>query len=124
MVQKMERHQKSAPQQVGGSPSGTNAEIPPTVEATPVTSDDPAVRRSSTPIMSEEDEEPCQADLSALESALQIIVTSESQLPELRDRTDPEMANISGAPPERTMRMLHQSVTCPLCLEWHLMSTS
>ena len=94
----MERHQESAPQPVGGSPSGTNAEIPPTVEATPATFDDPAVRRSSTPIMSEEDEEPCQADLSALESALQIIVTSESQLPELRDRTDPEMANISRAP--------------------------
>ena len=36
--------------------------------------------------------------MSALKSALQIIVTSESQLPELRNRTDPETANINGAP--------------------------
>ena len=98
MVQKMKRHQESAPQQVSVSVSGSNAEVPPAVEATPTTSDDPPIRRSSTPIMSEEDEETCQADLSALESALQIIVTSESQLPELRDRTGLETANISGAP--------------------------
>ena len=98
MVQKMERHRESVPQQVSGSASGTNAEISPAVQAIPTTSDNPTVRRSSTPIISEEDEELCQADLSALESALQIIVASESQLPELRDRTDLEMANISGAP--------------------------
>ena len=94
----MERHQESVPEQVSGSASGTNTEIPTAVEATLTTSDDPTIRRSSTPIMSEEDEEPCQADLSALESALQIIVTYESQLPELRDRTDLETANTSGAP--------------------------
>ena len=98
MVQKMEQQQKSAPQQVSVSTSGSNADVPPAVEATPITPDDPTIRRSSTPILSEEDEETCQADLSALESALQIIVTSESQLPELRDRSDPETTNISGAP--------------------------
>ena len=53
MVQKMKRHQESAPQQLSGSASGSNAEIPPAVEATPTTSDDPTIRRSSTPIMSE-----------------------------------------------------------------------
>ena len=36
--------------------------------------------------------------MSALELAFQVIIASESQLPELRDRTDPESANISGAP--------------------------
>ena len=65
-------------------------------EATPVAPDVPEIRRSSTPILSEGGEETSQADLSALESALHVIITSESQLPELRDRTDPESANISG----------------------------
>ena len=58
--------------------------------------DVPEIRRSSTSISSEGGEETCQADLSALESALHVIITSESQLPELRDRTDPKSANISG----------------------------
>ena len=98
MVQKIEQQQESAPQQVSVSTSGSNADVPPAVQATPMTSDDPAIRSSSTPILSEEDEETCQADLSALESAFQVIIASESQLPELRDRTDPEPANISGAP--------------------------
>ena len=98
MVLKMEQQQKSAPQEVSVLTSGFNADVPPAVEVTPITPDDPTIRRSSTPILSEEDEETCQADLSALESALQIIVTPESQLPELRDKTDPETANISGAP--------------------------
>ena len=59
LVQKIEQQQESAPQQVSVSTSGSNADIPPTVEATPMTSDDPAIRRSSTPILSEEDEETC-----------------------------------------------------------------
>ena len=96
MVQRIEQQQEHAPQQVSVSTSGSSADVPPAVEATPMASNDPEIRRSSTPILSEEDEETCQADLSAaLESAFQIIIASESQLPELRDRTDPESANTS-----------------------------
>ena len=98
MAQRIEQQQEHAPQQVSVSTSGSSADVPPAVEATPMASDDPAIRRSSTPILSEEGEETCQADLSALESAFQVIIASESQRPELRDRTDPESANTSGAP--------------------------
>ena len=59
MVQKIEQQQESAPQQVSVSTSGPNADVPPAVEATPMTSDDPTIRRSSTPILSEEDGETC-----------------------------------------------------------------
>ena len=52
MVQKIEQQQESAPQRVSVSTSGSNADVPPAVEATPMTSDDPAIRRSSTPILS------------------------------------------------------------------------
>ena len=98
MIQRIEQQQEHAPQQVSVSTSGSIADVPPAVEATPMTSNDPEIRRSSTPILSEEDEETSQAVLSALESAFQVIIASESQLPELPDKTDPESANISGAP--------------------------
>ena len=65
MFQMIEQQQESAPQQVTVPTSGSNADVLPAVEVTPMTSDDPAIRRSSTPILSEEDEETCQADLSA-----------------------------------------------------------
>ena len=52
-------------------------------------------RRSSTPIQSEEEERQ-EADLSAFESALKVTMTSESQLPELRNRDNSDQAEISG----------------------------
>ena len=97
MVRKIEQQQEHASQQVGTSTSDSNGNVPPVEEATSVAPHVPKIRRSSTPISSEGGEEASQADLSALESALHVIITSESQLPELRDRTDPESANISGA---------------------------
>ena len=98
VVQRMEQQQEIVAQQVGASITGSNDDGPPNTEATSKAPNAPEVRRSSTPILSEEGEETCQADLSALESALHVIFTSESQLPELRDRTGPESANVSGAP--------------------------
>ena len=53
--------------------------------------------RSSTPILSEEEGNP-DTNLSALESALRVIITSESQLPELRDRTNPGQTDVKNAP--------------------------
>ena len=61
------------------------------------TSSNPELRRLTTPILSEE-EGAQEADLSALESARRVIITSESQLPELRDGTDPEPTNVSDSP--------------------------
>ena len=46
----------------------------------------PGDRKPSTPLASDEEEAP-NADLSALESALQVFLASESQLPELLDTT-------------------------------------
>ena len=52
-------------------------------------------RRSSTPIQSEEEGRQ-DVNLSALESALEVVMTSGSQLPELRDREDPNQSEASG----------------------------
>ena len=68
-----------------------SANVPP--ELIPTTLEN---RRSSTPIQSEEEERQ-EAELSALESALKVIMTSESQLPELRDRHNSGQVDISGA---------------------------
>ena len=76
---------QSAPPQ--GQESGN---VPP--ELIPATLEN---RRSSTPIQSE-GEERQEADLSALESVLKVIMSSESQLPKLRDRDYSGKADVSG----------------------------
>ena len=53
-------------------------------------------RRSSTPIQSEE-EKSQEANLSALESFLKVIMSTDSQLPELRDKDNSGQANVSDA---------------------------
>ena len=52
---------------------------------------------SSTPILSEEYRNP-DTNLSALESAFNVIITSETQLPELRVRTNPGQTDVNKAP--------------------------
>ena len=94
----MEQRQELVLQQAGTWTTGPNDDGPLNAEAKSNTPIDPEIRRSSTPILSEEEEETHEADLSALESALGVIIASESQLPELRDGTEPELVNISGAP--------------------------
>ena len=93
----MEQQQELVPQQAGTPNTDSNNDGSLNTDAKATTSIDPEIRRSSTPILSEE-EEAREADLSALEAALRVIITSESQLPELRDGTEPELVNVSGAP--------------------------
>ena len=95
VVQRMQQVQTHTVQDSGHSesvpPQGQeSANVPP--ELIPVTLEN---RRSSTPIRSEEEERQ-EADLSALESALKIIISSETQLPELRDRDNSGQADVSG----------------------------
>ena len=54
-------------------------------------------RRSSTPVQSDE-EQGQEADLSALESVLRVIMSTESQLPELRDKDNSGQINVSDTP--------------------------
>ena len=53
--------------------------------------------RSNTAILSEEEGNP-EINLSALEFALVVIIPSEFELPELRDRTNPGQTDVSDAP--------------------------
>ena len=98
MVQRMEQQQELVPQQAGTLNTGSNNDGSLNAEAKANASIDPEIRRSSTPILAGEEEEAREADWSALESALRVIITSESQLPESRDGTEPELVNVSGAP--------------------------
>ena len=88
MVQRMEQTQSPATKDSSLPPSassqgqeltsGTQELMPTVLEE----------RRLSTPIQSEEEGRQ-DVNLSALESALEVVMTSGSQLPELRDREDP-----------------------------------
>ena len=96
VVQRMERQQAPASQQEDLPYTDLKQDGSLSADALAKTSTDPEIRRLSTPILSEE--EAREADLSALESALRVVITSESRLPELRDGTEPELANVSDAP--------------------------
>ena len=95
MVQRMEQTQSPATKDSSLPPSassqsqeltsGTQGLMPTILEE----------RRSSTPIQSEEEGRQ-DVNLSALESALEVVMTSGSQLPELRDREDPNQSEASG----------------------------
>ena len=95
MVQRMEQTQSPATKDSSLPPSassqgqeltsGTQELMPTVLEE----------RRSSTPIQSEEEGRQ-DVNLSALESALEVVLTSGSQLPELRDREDPNQSEASG----------------------------
>ena len=95
MVQRMEQTQSPATKDSSLPPSassqsqeltsGTQGLMPTILEE----------RRSSTPIQSEEEGRQ-DVNLSALESALEVVITSGSQLPELRDREDPNQSEASG----------------------------
>ena len=98
VVQRMEQQQVPVLQQVGTPKMDLNNDGSLNTDAKAKTSTDPEIRRSSTPILSEEEDEARDDALSALESAVRVIITSESQLPELRDGTEPELVNVSGAP--------------------------
>ena len=98
MVQRMEQQQELVPQQAGTLNTSSNNDGSLYAEVKANASIDPEIWRSSTPILSGEEEEAREADLSALESALRVIITSESQLPELLDGTEPELVNVGGAP--------------------------
>ena len=93
----MEQQQTSALQQEDiPSTDPIQGEFPRT-DAMTLTSSNPEVRRSSTLNLPEE-EDARETVLSALESILGVITTSESQFPELRDGTELEPINVSDAP--------------------------
>ena len=98
VVQRLEQQQVPIPQQVGTPNMDLNLDGSLNTDAMAKSSTDPEIRRSSTPILPEEEEEAREIYLSALELALRNIITSESQLRELRDGTEPKLVNVSVAP--------------------------
>ena len=116
VVQRMQQAQSHTVQDSSLSesvlPKGQeSANVPPELITTTLEN-----RRSSTTIQSDEEERQ-EADLSALESALKVIMTSESQLPELRDRDNSGQVDISGAQSRTDEATPRQSVMCQHCQE-------
>ena len=95
MVQRMEQTQSPATKDSSLPPSASSQgqELTPGSQELMLTVLEE--RRSSTPIQSEEEGRQG-ANLSALESALEVVMTSGTQLPELRDREDPNQSEASG----------------------------
>ena len=99
MVQQMQQAQLITAQE-DGQPESTQPQGQEPVNDPPgIMSTTTEIRRSSTPIQSDE-EEIQEADLSALESALRVIEASESQLPELRNRDESGPLDGNGVQPK------------------------
>ena len=95
MVQRMEQTQSPATEDSSLPPSASSQgqELTPGTQELMLTVLEERI--SSTPIQSEEEGKQG-ANLSALESALEVVMTSGTQLPELRDREDPNQSEASG----------------------------
>ena len=117
VVQPMERQQAPASQQEDIPYTDLNQDGSLNADAVAKTSTDPKIRRLSTPILSEEVEDAREADFPALELALRVIITSESQLPELPEETEPELVNVSDAPSRTDDENVSSVCDAQLCPE-------
>ena len=107
--------------QVPDRPQGGAGQIEPTQDFVPGTQVDPpasptiGTRRASTPLSANEGETP-NADLSALESALRVVETSDSQLAELVDVDLPGNNTSGNSPAQQDTEVASSVGDAPLSL--------